>query len=561
MKNKKKNGEMPRYKYTVSFLLCIFMVAFPLVSGIKIKEIMVISVALCGLAWFIGENIFPDNVLKKTPIRNKNKYIWIFTGIFVALSLLSEVFSKDYGHEFDAFNNEYESLSVLIGYLIIFLLAYNYFYLDKSIKVFKFTILILSGVVVLMSVAEFFNLSVALLWVHSRETLENTNRVMLNFGNSNYYGAFCCMLLPFTLELYLWAKDRINRIAGLILNTGLIFCIVVSKSTLDFYLMIAVVIYILICERKQVMKNIKYLIFFAIVLIVSFLLINILSDGRLNKLMGVSALNKDSFVETDNEVYELKKIDMSGNRLTIYGEESSLSIVFDKNIAFYDSDNKMLDFVSSNNKITFSYEEYKNVKITLAHIGGTNKISVEIDLGYKDTLDFYIIEGRFYGVGVNGDGIDNIGKEYTYSRFDSMFTGRGYIWSRTIPKLKEVLLIGKGTGKFIYNYEQYDYVGLVKTHGTHKVIINRPHNIILQYCMDIGIPATLSLICIVIYVLINGFIKRKVNDAETEWLAHSSFISVITFCGYSMLNDSLVILSPYMWIFLGINLAIQFNEK
>ena len=61
--------------------------------------------------------------------------------------------------------------------------------------------------------------------------------------------------------------------------------------------------------------------------------------------------------------------------------------------------------------------------------------------------------------------------------------------------------------------------------------------------------------------MINGFIKRKVNDVGTDWLAHSSFISVIIFCGYSMLNDSLVILSPYMWIFLGINLAIQFNEK
>lgn len=66
-----------------------------------------------------------------------------------------------------------------------------------------------------------------------------------------------------------------------------------------------------------------------------------------------------------------------------------------------------------------------------------NIVYVKIELGYKDTLDFYIINREFKGVGVDAVPIDSISEEYTYNKYDSAFTGRGYILIRTLPKLKK----------------------------------------------------------------------------------------------------------------------------
>ena len=560
-KKVKLSDKMPKYKYVVPYSICIFILIYPLIPDIHIKEKMVMMLAVFCLAWFAGENIFPDNIIKNNPLRDKNKSIWIMAAVFVVCAVLSQILTADYGNEFQNYNTEFESLAVLLSYLVLFFISYNYFYMDKSLDILKKAVLTLIAVIIVMSIIEFLDIPIAALWTGNREDLYSINRVILSFDNSNYYGCFCCMLLPFAFECWLHAKNRIGCIAGILLNTGIVFCILVSKSTLVFYLQIAIIIAMTICEIKAVKCKIKEFIVLLITLSVILLVVNGISGGKLGALIDVSASNGDSFEENENDIYELKEIDMEGNKLTIYGNESKFSIVVDENIAFYDSDDNIMDAQNEDGWFVFKDEAYKNVKIEFSVIENADKVYVKIGLGYKDTLDFYIIDGEFKGVGADLVPLDSIEEEYTFHKFDNAFTGRGYIWIRTLPKLKEVILIGKGPGNFVYNYDQYDYAGLMKIHGTHKLIINRPHNIILQYCMDIGIIGTLALCGIVIYTLvqwISNRIKYKKND---NWISQATFFSIIVFCIFSMLNDSIVTVSPYMWIFLGINMSVQYKIK
>lgn len=553
-KKMKLSDEIPKYKYVVPCCICIFILIFPLITDYTLKRNMVILTAVFCSLWFAGENIFPDNIIKNIPLRNKNKAIWIMAGIFVICAVLSQVLSKDYGSELQIYNTDFESLTVLLSYLVLFLISYNYFYMDKSLNLLKKSVLTLIGVIIVLSIIEFFDVPVAALWMGNQENLDSINRVMLSFDNSNYYGCFCCMLLPFAFEYWLHAKNRVSCIAGVLLNTGIVFCILVSKSTLVFYLLIIIVIAMMICEIKTVKSRIKELIVLVITMSVVLSAVNVFSGGKLLALIDVSVSNSDSFEKNANDIYELKKINMEGNKLTIYGNESKFSVVCDGNIAFYDSDDNIMDYKNEDEWLVFSEDEYKNVKINFLVLENSSIVYMKIELGYKDTLDFYIINGEFKGVGANALPLDNIGEEYSYNKFDSAFTGRGYIWTRTLQKLNEVVLIGKGPGNFIYNYNQYDYVGLMQIHGTHKIIVNRPHNIILQYCMDIGILGTLALCGIVLYTLVRW--KKKDN-----WVFMSTLFSVIVFCVFSMLNDSLISVSPYMWIFLGINLASSFTLR
>ena len=51
---------------------------------------------------------------------------------------------------------------------------------------------------------------------------------------------------------------------------------------------------------------------------------------------------------------------MEGNKLTIYGNESKFSIVVDENIAFYDSDDNIMDAQNEDGWFVFKDEAYKH---------------------------------------------------------------------------------------------------------------------------------------------------------------------------------------------------------
>ena len=186
---------------------------------------------------------------------------------------------------------------------------------------------------------------------------------------------------------------------------------------------------------------------------------------------------------------------------------------------------------------------------------------IEVDAGYKETVDFYIDQGKFKGVGADGKAVDDITGRYEKHPMNNLFTGRGYIWINTVSMLDEVIFIGKGAGNFVNVFKQYDYVGLIKSQGNSNIIIDRPHNMFLQYSMDFGMVGTVALFAMIIYVLI-GWIrpKRKCNCEENN-LMYPAFVSAIAFVAFSMLNDSMIVLSPMMWLCMGLLISGKMENK
>ena len=114
---------------------------------------------------------------------------------------------------------------------------------------------------------------------------------------------------------------------------------------------------------------------------------------------------------------------------------------------------------------------------------------------------------------------------------------------------------------YVHVFKQYDYVGLIKSQGTSNIIIDRPHNMFLQYSMDVGIIGTVAIFAMIIYVLI-GWIKRSYKQGlEKSDLSYPAFVSVVAFLVFTLLNDSMIVLSPFMWVCLGMNNALQQKEK
>lgn len=557
-KNNKKMkspvSDIPSYKILVPCIMLAYMVISLIVVGTDAKELTLGVASICMILWFIGEKIFPDRVYKDS-VHSHNKYIYIFAGMFIFMTILSEIFADDYSTS--SLVGEYDSLLVIMCYIVLFYMSYRYFYMDKVQMLVKWGILAVTILTVLMSLLEFLDVSWAVWWINDIEMLETRNRVVLTFGNSNYYGAFCLMLIPFVMELWIHADKWLEKVLFILLDGCLVSCVMMSKSTMAWYLMIFIIIAICIYELKSIFKQWIYFIGFVVTMFIIVLVLNVCSSGKLMELISVSVDNDDAFIEENQDVYEVEDIHIEDRKLIIEGVDKSFIIEYDEKFTFYDENGNILDIENNGNIVTFTQEPYNALSVEVSYNQRVNMIYIEIDAGYKETIDFYIADNGFKGVGADGGAVDDIGGNYKDHKFSSLFTGRGYIWINTVSMLDEVLFIGKGCGNFIHNFKQYDYVGLLKSQGTHNVIIDRPHNMFLQYSIDIGIIGTVALFAIVVYVLLcwitQNFKKRKTDNP----LSTASFFAVIVFMAFMLLNDSLVVLSPYMWMCLGMNMSIQ----
>ncbi len=78
---------------------------------------------------------------------------------------------------------------------------------------------------------------------------------------------------------------------------------------------------------------------------------------------------------------------------------------------------------------------------------------------------------------------------------ERIVSGRGYIWSRTIPLLKKYILLGGGQDTFTVLFPNHDYLGKAQW-GDKDLIITKPHCMYLQIAVQSGI---LSLIALFIF--------------------------------------------------------------
>ena len=160
------------------------------------------------------------------------------------------------------------------------------------------------------------------------------------------------------------------------------------------------------------------------------------------------------------------------------------------------------------------------------------------------------------------------GKEDTISKaknilpgYERIVSGRGYIWGRSIPLLKENLFIGKGPETFMLQFPQNDYVSAANA-GYYNTIVSRPHNAYLQIGIQTGVVSLLFYVLIFIFYFIRTlfslFQKKKVS--KTEWIKISILLSLIGYMICMLAHDSLVVTAPIYWALLGCGISLNLNS-
>ena len=551
---------------------------------LKSKGIVLIWVVVLSVLWFVGERFLPQKVDNNVPFfKGKNKWLFILSGIFVVGTVFSTVFAKYQENAILGSPTVGEGVWMLLGYVVLILVFYNYFAHEYAIDKVKLAISILSGVAVILTMVEWFYkplLEIGLVQalvapakysqvVASMKALMFESAISLTFYNPGYFGGFVCILLPFVLCFFLQSKELKEKVIYAVLSAGLLFAVVTSNTTTAMYIAILEVAFMLIVyvfSNKIDKKFVLQTVGLAVSAVVMLVLAGVITG---NSFLNVFSNANSATGTVVEERYEMKDIQMSGNRVTLVGEDTELTIVYENaRVHFYDADGVILMPSYVDNNYVFEEPEYANLKVT---VRGASKdmedvqLALLVDAGYKSTIDFFVMKtGRLAGVGQNAMPIENIsdaGVPEGLKQFYGAFTGRGYAWVNSLPILGETWLIGKGPGNFAYYFKQFDYVGLLETHKSAKQVIDKPHSAYIQYAIELGWPAAIAFFGIFLGTLLKAarlLIKNKKAVIESP-VYIGAMASTAGFLVYSTINDSMITVTPTACMIAGVLLASCYN--
>lgn len=306
---------------------------------------------------------------------------------------------------------------------------------------------------------------------------------------------------------------------------------------------------------------------YVLVMVSVIVIANVVSGGKLLETGKNIAVNETiDEVNSSADKFQLDDIRLEDNRLRIIGPDKELCIEVDNGtLQFTDGQGNLLDVSNSDDVIHFDNEGYSMVTITMNSYN-----QLVIDLGYDDTIEFYVSDNTFYGVGQNGSKITDVSRDKRWGRWlYPLFTGRGYAWANTLPMLGKTILIGHGAGTFAYYFKQNDYVGLLNTHGSTKFVIDKPHSMYLQTAMEEGCVALAAMLVIFTMVIWNYIVNYKCIESgyadnkkhNLASVAGAGFVAGVGFMIYGLVNDSMVTVNPVFWIILGICVSSVYGLK
>ncbi len=157
---------------------------------------------------------------------------------------------------------------------------------------------------------------------------------------------------------------------------------------------------------------------------------------------------------------------------------------------------------------------------------------------------------------VNADHIGFEGKE-------KLGSSRGYIWSRTLPLLKNCLLTGYGADTFTYVFPQNDVLAKYYSYADFGegfyVTVDKPHNMYLQIFYGNGLIALIAFLAICVFYLVDCFrlyaLRREYRPEQI--MGAAVMLGVVGYLAAGMFNDSVVHVAPVFWILLGVGAALN----
>lgn len=529
------------------------------------------------VAWFFGFTICSALFVAFYMIINKYKFKlnlgFIPLFVYYVFVFLSTSYSKYHDIALNGFVDRFEGFWVITCYIVLCFIAAHFITYEKDIKILLGALIVCATLLCLLGISQFFGfdflqtdfMKKAMLPADSRSMSDQlqfkfpTRYIYLTLFNPNYVGSFCAMVLPIAIAALLFTKKIHTKILSGALCGLLLINAIGCRSSAGYAGIFISVIILIVLLRKRILKY--WIPILGLLICCTGLLIflnynysNIISNG-LNKFLP----KKQVKIYTDNENKPITNIAINKNIMTLNIGDNPVNIHFnsqDKTIGFKDASGKDVTVVkdpNDSNKLTFNSPKYLGLALKMN----------------KSVFEISSINAKFY-VTIDGTGsfkfLNQTGKPdeivnpdtFGFEGYELWASSRGYIWSRSIPLLKDTIALGHGPDTFAAYFPQNDYNGKLKYLDTPYILVDKPHNMYLQMAINTGIVSLAAFLVFILWYIIGSFrlyFKPK-KDTSFYYMAGSAcVISVIGFLVAGIANDSNINISPIFWILLGVGFA------
>jgi O-antigen ligase len=522
--------------------------------------------------------------------------------IYSLLVFLSYGFSDYKEFALWGWNDRFEGTLVLIGYMIMLYYTINTINGERSLKTVLYSVGISSAILGLLGISQaldkdFFRtafgqkLITPNVMTESGETInelidkaKDAGELLLNFTfqnreiyqtvyNINYVSFYLSLLIPTfgVLLIYVLSKKEqmplYNKIMAGALFALLMYNLIGSASSGGFLGMFVVVVFAIILLRKRLLSWWKPLL---VVLVITILVGGISYDRWMPELSGAikSVLGVDTEEAATTTIAEKHHIDYlltEGNdiKLSVDGSEMVITTFPNSPLALNvkDSEGLILELVPTEVSPIYTFEDprYDFFLVQPARSeDGSNFIIISFDQQEMNWVFRLTERGVLYNNGLGktlalSETVLAIGWENNIT-FGS---GRGYIWSRTVPMMAETLVLGTGADTYCLYYPHHDYVGKYNAGYDINIIVDKPHNMYMGMWTGTGGLSVIAILSILLFYFVQT-IKlywRKEIETFSEFAGIGIVLGVLGFAVSGLVNDSSVSVMPMFYTFLGMGIA------
>jgi hypothetical protein len=142
-------------------------------------------------------------------------------------------------------------------------------------------------------------------------------------------------------------------------------------------------------------------------------------------------------------------------------------------------------------------------------------------------------------------------------------SGRGYIWSTSLPMIKDTILLGHGADTYCVNYPHRDYVGKYDAGWNINMIVDKPHNMYIAVALGTGVISLIALLALFGMYIVQSFrlYWRREFTTFAEYAGAGIFFGVSGFVVSGLVDDSTVSVMPMFYGLLATGIATNIMLK
>lgn len=546
------------------------------------------------LAIFTVIAIFISIIYFKYIFEKKDKIVHIIlllTIIFLILSLLSSIFSPYKHIAFWGVYNRAEGFITIACYLLLFIYS---IYTFKSTDNFRFVVIPILIIVFINAFLGMFQYagqdlintelgklisiptSIAEKTGGQLSLLYESGKLYGTLFHYNYVGSFVAVTLPLLFCSIFIEDDIIYKIVNCIGFLAALWLLFGSTSRGGLIGVFASIILAIIIFGKLIFKNKKQ--FFITIASIAVIIVglNFMTGGSV--FTRVPSLFKDAFSIFSNtsdvnykDLVPVKDITNKNGDVQVVFQNETLNISFEDNkYKFTDSSNNKISiskgddcYLLDNDKLsTVSFKLFRSSeaadKMDILQLAPTGDSKNSFLFKVKDDGSIHL---------VNPSNFEDINIEFPetfgFAGKEKLGSARGYIWSRSIPLLKDNLILGKGPDTFVLEFPQNDLIGKYYAYDTPNMTVDKPHNLYLQIALNNGLIALIAFLGIMLIYIVDSLklyaLKKEYGTSELFGAAIS--LGVIGYLLAGVFNDSVISVAPIFWILLGVGVAVNYMNR